>query len=307
MLTVAEALARWLATMTGPSARDARSAADRVRSDLGSRRISDVRTRDVIAWLALLEQSGRWSPNRIRTFLWALRGAFSAAVMDGAVEIDPTRQIPRSALPRRRTRSSYRPSDLILSPHEMGAMLRLAPVLRRAQWATVILSGVRVGELSALRWRDILPMRPLDALVVSRSWSTRRGEMSSTKTGAMRRVPIHPTLAAALERHRDAWRLTFERPPADDDLLYPRRWRGELEPQHQPQILAAWKRDLHLAGLMPRPIHCARHTFLTTAIAHGAAESAAFACTHGDSTIRGVYRHWRWASLCEAVLCIPEV
>jgi integrase len=61
---------------------------------------------------------------------------------------------------------------------------------------TEIYTGLRQGELRALRWRDVGE----HALTVSRALSA--GVESGTKGGRVRHVPLVPQAAAALERLR---------------------------------------------------------------------------------------------------------
>lgn len=301
MPTVTRMLSVWLCDKRHtPSFADAKSAAVRVVADLGGLDVADLTPPVIVRWLGSLTDR---APNRRRGYLWALRGAIQAAMLEGVIDHDPSRGLPRSALPPKRVRPEYRAAELVLTASDVRALLEAAPSSRRTQWAVVLLAGLRVGEASALRWGDVRPDEPLDCLSVSRSWSTKRREMGPTKTGAVRRVPVHTALAAMLRAHRATWLSLRARVPRADDLIFP--GRREDRPMGEPVWLAHWKADLARIGLSPRPIHSARHTFLSLAIEHGASESAIFACTHGDSSIRGVYRHWQWPSLCEAVSRIP--
>jgi integrase len=302
-MLIRTAIQSWLDSMSSSrSALDARSAAHRVLDDLGDLDWRECTPILIEAWLRRC--SDVWSPHRVRTYYWALRGAARAARLSGELDRDPLGLV---RAPRASTLTEYRLRCAPLTSEEASALLSSprTPPLRRAQWGCALLSGVRVGELSALRWSDWQTDVPLDALIVSRSWSTKRGAMGPTKTGVIRRVPVHPELRHLLVAHRGLWRRSFGRAPRPDDLLFPRSWHGGPCPQHQPQVLRAWKRDLIAIGLAARPLHATRHTFLTLAVEAGASESAAFACTHGDASIRGVYRHWQWPTLCEAVALIP--
>jgi hypothetical protein len=77
------------------------------------------------------------------------------------------------------------------------------PPDRQMAYAIELLAGVCPGEGSALRWRHYDPtVRPLGKLLVAKSYSTRIGE-KTTKTDAVKHVPVHPTLAAMLAE----WKL----------------------------------------------------------------------------------------------------
>jgi integrase len=78
---------------------------------------------------------------------------------------------------------------------------------------TAVSSGLRLGELYALRWSDIAT--DWRTLTVSRS--NRRGDITDPKTTAgARTVPIFPTLRKALKEHKVASRFTDP-----DDLVFP--------------------------------------------------------------------------------------
>jgi integrase len=72
-------------------------------------------------------------------------------------------------------------------------------------------SGLRLGELLALRWRDVDWTG--SALTISRSLSS--GVEGTTKTGHIRRVPMADQAAAALDRLSQRQDFTS---PNDDGL-----------------------------------------------------------------------------------------
>ena len=105
-------------------------------------------------------------------------------------------------------------------------------------YAIELLAGVRPGEGSALRWRHYDPtVRPLGKLLVAKSYSTRVGE-KTTKTDAVKHVPVHPTLAAMLAEWKlGGWAAMMGRAPGPDDLIVPlppeaaeRRYKRKGEP-----------------------------------------------------------------------------
>ena len=67
-----------------------------------------------------------------------------------------------------------------------------------AFFTTALFTGMRLGELIALRWRDISFDRA--QIVISRSHS--HGVLTSTKSGKGRALPLHPRLMEALKEHR---------------------------------------------------------------------------------------------------------
>jgi integrase len=78
------------------------------------------------------------------------------------------------------------------------------PSDRQVVYALELLAGVRPGEAAALRWRHYDPMiRPLGKLLVAKSYNTRKNREKSTKTDAVKHVPVHPVLVAMLAE----WKL----------------------------------------------------------------------------------------------------
>jgi integrase len=112
--------------------------------------------------------------------------------------------IPRSPAERVRSlpvRQSPDDDPNLLSPDELGVL----DVFRSTEPAdypfalTLALIGLRFGEASALRWSDV---REDEGLIrVSRGQWKR--QVSTTKTGVVRSVPLVPELAGTLRDHRE--------------------------------------------------------------------------------------------------------
>ncbi|HEX7941294.1 MAG TPA: hypothetical protein VF488_05790, partial [Gemmatimonadaceae bacterium] len=78
------------------------------------------------------------------------------------------------------------------------------PADRQVVYALELLAGVRTGEAAAPRWRHYdATMRPLGKLLVAKSYNMRKNREKSTKTDAVKHVPVHPVLAAMLAN----WKL----------------------------------------------------------------------------------------------------
>jgi integrase len=90
-------------------------------------------------------------------------------------------------------------------------------------YALELLAGVRTGEAAALRWRHYDPtVTPLGKLLVARSYNTRRNIEKTTKTDAVKHVPVHPVLAAILAEWKlGGWAEMMGRAPGPDDLIVP--------------------------------------------------------------------------------------
>ena len=126
---------------------------------------------------------------------------------------------------------------------------------RRASIALVMaLTGLRPGELTALRVRDVR-RTPVPAFRVSRSKTDGQALRHTTKGGKPRSVPLVADVWAIVEP------LLYERHP--DDLLFPNSRGGFLS-------LHNWRRAVHWEShAMGRRVYDLRHTFATTALTDG--------------------------------------
>lgn len=137
--------------------------------------------------------------------------------------------------------------------------------LDRALYITAAMTGLRQGELIALRWQDI-------------DWSAQRirvrhnhvlGEFGSPKSRRSKRsVPMSPTVSGELDRWQQASRFT-----SDDALVFGEPHSGE--PLRRGALLRRYRRALKAAMLEPtHRFHDLRHTFGTAMAAAGTAPRA---------------------------------
>jgi integrase len=142
---------------------------------------------------------------------------------------------------------------------------------------------VRPGEAAALRWRHYDPtVTPLGKRLVAKSYNTTRNTEKTTKTDAVKHVPVHPVLAAMLaEWKRDGWPEMNGRSPGTDDLIVPlppdaaarRRIRaGEPFRPHDYSGKRWREDDLPALGWRHRRHYDLRAMFITLLIDDGADE-----------------------------------
>ena len=95
------------------------------------------------------------------------------------------------------------------------------PADRQMVYALELLAGVRPGEAAALRWRHYDPtVTPLGKILVAKSYNTRGNIEKTTKTDAVKHIPVHPVLAAMLAQWRvGGWPEMMGRAPGPDDLI----------------------------------------------------------------------------------------
>lgn len=130
----------------------------------------------------------------------------------------------------------------------------------RILFLTAAMTGMRKGELQALRWMDI----DWSARVIRVRRSYSFGEFTTPKSQrAARAVPMSKWLATKLASHRSSSEYRSER-----DLVFAHPQTGN--PYDASKILKRFKRAMSNAGLREARFHDLRHTFGTQMAATGA-------------------------------------
>lgn len=144
----------------------------------------------------------------------------------------------------------------VFSPEEVWALTRAAESEQDgALFLTAAFTGLRLGELIALRWRDVDFAGSV--MRVRASWSV--GSLTAPKSGKVRSVPLAPQVAQALAKLSS--RELFA---ADDDLVFAGETGSYLDDS---ALRRRYKRALERAGLRQLRFHDLRHTFGTRMIA----------------------------------------
>lgn len=184
----------------------------------------------------------------------------------------------------------------ILSPEQVSALLnslRGGPLYRVA--VVGLATGMRRGEMVALRWGDV----DLDAgkLRIERSLEQTNAGLAfkAPKTRAGRRtVSVPPSVIAELRRH---WREQQEQRlvlglgrASENDLVFARRDGGPWPPD---SLTAGWARTIRLLKLPKVTLHALRHTHASQLIASGLdVVTVSRRIGHSDPTVTlKVYAH----------------
>jgi len=140
---------------------------------------------------------------------------------------------------------------------EINRLLDAAEEPWRTLFAVLGMSGLRLGEALALRWRDIdFEMR---AIKVTRSWSQWNGFAEPKSESSVRAVPIMDKLETILIDHRQG-------NPKPDELLFPGVGERPLDPK---TCQLEFYGTLERAKLKRVTLHSLRHSFATMLLTNG--------------------------------------
>lgn len=171
---------------------------DHILPALGDFYLDALRPEDLHTWFS--EKAAKYAPATANGFLRLLKTVMADATAQYRLPFDPTRRI--RAVPERH-REELESEDPInmLSGAEMGRFLALLRQ-RWPQWYALVFTQFatarRFGEVSALRWEDILEER--ETIVIRRSHF--QTIVDTPKTGRVVRVPLTKELRDVLREWR---------------------------------------------------------------------------------------------------------
>jgi integrase len=223
----------------------------------GSTHIVKLDARDIDAYIAAKRRGGL-AVKTITNHLNFAHGVFAFALKRGLVTQNAVAMTDRPQSP------PTDPDIRFLDREELEALLRasvddvLGPT-DRVLWLTAAMTGLRQGELAALRWRDVDWSAGL--IRVRRSYS--RGQYTTPKSRrSSRAVPMADRVAGELERHFKRSAYTH-----DDGLVFCHPESGR--PYDASKSRVRFKQALKRAGLRPLRFHDLRHTYGTRMAAAG--------------------------------------
>jgi integrase len=186
------------------------------------------------------------SPNNRKTILKMLKRLFQMAIEDGILDRNPCTGISVKA---------PEVEQKVLTNKEVEIFLREAQVHNHRfypHWLMALMTGMRSGELAALKWTDVdLESRTIS---VSKQWSSTNG-LGPTKSGRTRIVPIAASLGAYLKERKMK---------SQDDSVLP--MYKEWENGEQARITREF---CEAVNITPVKFHDLRATFITNLLARG--------------------------------------
>jgi integrase len=219
--------------------------------EFGEDRLEAITTDQVEAWSVRLAGSGMGNRTRLK-ILTVLHGVMGRAKRVWKLPRNPITDVEKPA--------QIRSVGIeVFSTEEVGALVRAADGEQDAAiYLTAAYTGLRRGELVALRWRNVdFPRRHIR---VTASYTER--VLSTPKSGRARSVPMAPAVAEALARL-----TTRPEHTAEDDLVFPGLAGGYLDGS---ALYRRYKAALNAAGLRSLRFHDLRHTFGTTVVGNPA-------------------------------------
>ncbi len=265
--TLSDWLAEWRATMLSasncaPSTKALYRSLTRlyVEPVIGSVRLDRLQPSDVARLLLALEAGGKSASTRRNTYA-ALRGALDDAVSNGLLASNPAAKVSRPRSDSQEARS--------LDVTEVAALLRGAAAYRYGGVLKVILAtGLRRGEVLALRWSDI-DLERAEAHIRG-SLGRRNGtlSLSATKTARGRRIiSLSPAVLVVLraQRRRQATeRLAAGNLWSETDFVFTTELGSPVDPRNLLRTVSTAKAASGLTGAIG--VHTLRHTYATTAL-----------------------------------------
>jgi integrase len=220
-----------------------------IRPELGSKKLSSLTRVEVQDFADRLLTTGL-DPSSVKNILMPLRVIYRRAFARSEVAINPTAGLELPACRGRRQR--------IADPVEAAALIEALRPEERTLWALALYSGLRRGELWALRWEDV----DLEAGVirVRRAWDVHEGEIEPKSGAGIRRVPIASVLRSFLleQKLNNGGRPEYRVLADENNRLC-----------DSTTLTMKAKRRWKAAGLQPIGLHECRHSFASLMIAAG--------------------------------------
>ncbi|MGZ4235303.1 MAG: tyrosine-type recombinase/integrase, partial [Solirubrobacteraceae bacterium] len=231
--------------------------AAQIEPRLGERALAKVTREHVEQFVADCLRDGL-SPKTVSNCLGLLHSIFEFAIRRGwANDENPCK---RAEKPKAVEHSDIR----FLDEDEVEALLRAVPDtefgrLQRVLYLAAVMTGMRQGELLALRWADV--DWPARRIRVRRNYV--RGEFGTPKSRrGSRSIPLADRLGGELDmlHRRSRW-------ARDEDLVFANPVTGR--PMNGCTLLKSYQRALERASVRELRFHDLRHTFGTRMAAAG--------------------------------------
>jgi integrase len=213
--------------------------------------------------------------NRTRAkYVTALNAIFKRAQRVWKLQTNPAAGLEH---PRVRNAKSIE----VYSPEEVWALARAADEQDAATVLVAAFCGLRMGELLALRWREVDFTRRV--IRVRASYTQHR--VDTPKSSSMRAVPMADSVARVLDQLSQREHFT-----ADGDLVFPNHAGDHQNPK---RLRKRYRTAQDSTGLRALSFHDLRHTFGTLAINRADPVSVQHWMGHANLQTTMRYLHFR--------------
>lgn len=198
-----------------------------------------------------------------KTMLKIIKRVFSIAVEDGLLTRNPAIGIKIRIAEA---------NQAVLNKNEIDILLKEAKAVNHRfynHWVLAILTGMRNGELHALRWTDVNFVSGI--ITISKSWTRFNGE-GPTKTAKNRVCPLSQDCRLFLQE--------LKLQTGNTDYVLPRLW--EWDQGQQAVVLKDFCKGI---GITPIKFHDLRATFITQMLSNGVALAKVMAIV-GHSSLK---------------------
>jgi integrase len=252
-VTFADAAAEWLRFIREDRERKPSTLVDyesALRAHLlpafGDRELESITPEEIERWRRSLTGLSNRSKNKL---LIQLYGIFRRAQTVWALAANPLARVEKHPMKA----SGH---IQVFSPEEVWALVRAAASDQDgAIFLTAAFTGLRMGELLALRWRDV----DFAGSTIRVRASYAGGVLTTPKSGKVRAVPMAPDVATVLAQRGGRADCL-----GDDDLVFIGEAGSYLDGS---ALRRRYKDALGRAALRPLRFHDLRHTFGTRMIA----------------------------------------
>jgi integrase len=281
---------RWLASLERKQStvHSYRSTIVHAKDAFGSQRVRRIGAEDIAEFNGMLRERG-CSPSTRAKHLRVLGACFQAAVFYRFADSNPVRELPPAQRPRpeRKEAAYFENSEL----PRLFAHLKTEPY--RSLCLVALKTGMRQGELVALRWSDV----DLDEAVARVRSSFTGGTLGTPKNRERRDVDLITDVVGTLGRLRASHNGVI------DDLVFPGQ-NGQRFISAQVLLRRHLYPAMAAAGIWrvgptheKRTFHSFRHTFAKRALENGA--QITWLSRHlGHSSLKvttDIYGHWERA------------
>lgn len=246
--------------------------------------VGELTTYDLRTWINSL--ATELSPKSVRNCLGVLSVVLGQAHLDGLISSNPLKPIKlRNLLPRKKKNSESERVDPFNNEEISAILAACRTPEERVLFQFAFASGLRTGELIALKWSHINWQTGMilvqDNLVLGELGPVEK----NTKTETDREVPLLP---AALQALQAVKLLPRKRNMGDYIFMNPynhRRWANSH------QIRKCWVTTLAAANIRYRNPYQTRHTFASHLLAGGEQELLVSKLL-GHASVEMVRRHY---------------